>query len=46
MFVVGMGINVIVGNFIVFLVVLLINLLGNVFGFVLMIIIGKWLGKG
>lgn len=46
MFVVGMGINVIVGNFIVFFVVVFINLLGNVFGLVLIIIIGKCFGIG
>lgn len=40
MFVVGMGISVIVGNFIVFLIVVFINLFGSVFGFVFMIIIG------
>lgn len=40
MFVVGMGISVIVGNFIVFLIVAFINLFGSVLGFVFMIIIG------
>lgn len=40
MFVVGMGISVIVGNFIVFLIAVFINLFGSVFGFVFTIIIG------